>query len=60
MRPKVLAIINFQIIFDLCFAMQSYVNREYRRGLRMHSPGTPLLSVSVEDNAVALVRKSRI
>lgn len=45
MRPKMAAIANLQIIFDLSFAIQSYVNREYRRGLRTHSCGAPILSV---------------
>ena len=48
-------------------AMQSWVNREYRRGLRMHPCGASVLRISVADvllptltTWVQPVRKARI
>jgi hypothetical protein len=43
------------IELEACLAMQLWVNREYRRGLRMHPCGAPGFS-----KMGASVRKSRI
>ena len=32
---------NLMIELEVCMARQSWVNREYRRGLRMHPCGAP-------------------
>ena len=34
------------IELEACVAMQSWVNREYRRGLRKHPCGAPVLGIS--------------
>jgi hypothetical protein len=34
------------IELEACMATQSWVNREYRRGLKMHPCGAPVLRVS--------------
>jgi hypothetical protein len=34
------------IELEVCMATQSWVNREYRRGLRLHSCGDPVLRIS--------------
>ena len=34
------------IELEACVATQSWVNREYRRGLRMHPCGAPVLRIS--------------
>ena len=34
------------IEFEACVATQSWVNREYRRGLSMHTCGAPVLRIS--------------
>ena len=54
---------NVMMVLELCLAMQSWVNREYRRGLSTH----PVLRISVADVLLSTlttwgrpVRKSRI
>ena len=43
-RPTtVVSYANLRIELDACVAMQSWVNRAYRRGLRMHPCGAPVL-----------------
>jgi hypothetical protein len=37
---------NLMIELEACMATQSWVNREYRRGLRTHPCGAPLLRIS--------------
>jgi hypothetical protein len=51
---------------EASIATQSWVNREYRSGLRMHPYGAPVLRISGVDDVFyphhlgAAVRKSRI
>lgn len=58
---------NLKMMLVQCFAMQSCVNREYSKGLRMQLYGAPVLIVSVEGRQLPilttwglLVRKSKI
>ncbi|XP_070299467.1 serine/threonine-protein kinase Nek9-like [Salvelinus sp. IW2-2015] len=37
------------MVLESCLAMQSWVNREYRRGLSTHPWGAPVLRISVAD-----------
>ena len=37
---------NLMIELEACVAMQSWVNREYRRGLSTHPCGAPVLRIS--------------
>ena len=37
---------NLMIELEVCVATQSWVNREYRRGLRTHPCGAPVLRIS--------------
>jgi hypothetical protein len=37
------------MVLESCLAMQSWVNREYRRGLSTHPWGAPVLKISVAD-----------
>ena len=37
---------NLMIELEVCEAIQSWVNREYRRGLSMYPSGAPLLRIS--------------
>ena len=37
------------MVLESCLAMQSWVNREYRRGLSTHPWGVPVLRISVAD-----------
>ena len=37
---------NLMIGLEACMATQSWVNREYRRGLRTHPCGAPVLRIS--------------
>jgi hypothetical protein len=55
------------MVLELCLAMQSWVNREYRRGLSTHPWGAPVLRISLADVLLPSlttwgqhVRKSRI
>ena len=49
-RPStVLSSANLMMVLESCVAMQSWVNREYRRGLSMHPWGAPVLRISVAD-----------
>ena len=49
-RPiTVVSSANLMMVFELCLAMQSWVNREYRRGLRTHPWGAPVLRISMAD-----------
>jgi hypothetical protein len=55
------------IELEACMTTQSWVNREYRRGLSMHPCGAPVLRISVADVLLPTlttwgwpVRKSRI
>ena len=57
---------NLMIELEACTATQSWVNREYRRGLSMHPCGAPVLRVSEVEMLFPafttwrrLVRKSR-
>ena len=42
---------NLMMVLESCLAMQSWVNREYRRGLSTHPCGAPVLRISVADVA---------
>ena len=47
MKPAtVVSSANLMIELEVCVAKQSWVNREYRRGLRMHPVGAPVLRIS--------------
>ena len=52
------------MVLESCLAMQSWVNREYRRGLSTHPWGAPVLRSSGADVLLPTlsqeVRKSRI
>ena len=55
------------MVLESCLAMQSWVNKEYRRGLSTHPWGAPVLKISVADVMLPTlttwgrpVRKSRI
>ena len=55
------------MVLESCQAMQSWVNREYRRGLSTHPWGVPVLRISAADVLLPTlttcgwtVRKSRI
>ena len=55
------------MVLESCLAMQSWVHREFRRGLSMHPWGAPVLRISVADVLLPTlttwgqpVRKSRI
>ena len=55
------------MVLESCLAMQSWVNRDYRRGLSTHPWGAPVLRISIADvllptftTWVRPVRKSRI
>ena len=37
------------MVLESCLAMQSWVNREYRKGLSTHPWGGPVLRISVAD-----------
>ena len=57
---------NLMIKLEVCLATQSWVNREYRRGLCMHPYGAPVLGISGVDTMFPTftswgrsVRKSR-
>ena len=43
---------NLMIELEVCMATQSWVNREYRRGLRTHLCGAPVLRISGEEMLV--------
>ena len=58
---------NLMMVLESCLTMQSWVNREYRRGLSTHPWGAPVLRISVADVLLPTlttwgrpVRKSRI
>ena len=58
---------NLMMVFESCLAMQSWVNREYRRGLSTHPCGAHVLRISMADVLLPTlttwgqpVRKSRI
>ena len=40
---------NLKMVLELCTATQSWVNREYRRGLSTHPRVEPVLRVSMAD-----------
>jgi hypothetical protein len=44
---------NLMIELEVCAATQSWVNREYRRGLSTHPCGAPVLRISVVEIAVS-------
>ena len=48
------------MVLESCQAMQSWVNREYRRGLSTHRCGAPVLRISVANAWGRPIRKSRI
>ena len=47
-KPTVVSSANLMIELEACIATQSWVNREYRRGLSMHPCGAPVLRVREE------------
>ena len=67
-RPTtVVSSANLMMVLESCLAMQSWVNREYRRGLCTHPSGAPVLRVSVVEMTLPTLttwgrpgRKSRI
>jgi hypothetical protein len=55
------------VVLESCLAIQSWVNRMYRRGLSTHPCGAPVLRISMADVLLPTlttwgrpVRKSRI
>ena len=49
-RPTtVVSSANLMMVLESCLAMQSWVNREYKRGLSTHPWGAPVLRISVAD-----------